>query len=120
VISKTTAGKPAAMYRFALKHPRKTQVLEKVTDLPTSEPVTAAGITRDASKLAVLCRGMLNIYDINGKIESAADVTPRQFPIPPVQAEGCCFTDDGIVIVAETGEIYLIPLPTPAATQPTH
>jgi hypothetical protein len=107
VISKHAEGKRNAIYRFPLTPTEKTVVLQKVVELPVDEPVTAADISRDGRRLAVLTRRRLSVFCIEGKIESAATGKCEHFSIPPVPAEGCCFADDGIVVVAETGEIYL-------------
>ena len=49
-----------------------------------------------------------------------AEVTSSD--VPPVQDEGCCFSGDEIVIVAESGEVFAAPLPSPTtapASPPT-
>ena len=109
VISKVD-GERAALYRFSLKSTSKSQVLERVCELPIDEPVTAASISGDGQKLAVLTRRELHVLAIGGKIESAATAKDERFSIPPVQAEGCCFSGDGVMVIAETGEIFSVAL----------
>jgi hypothetical protein len=117
VISKNEDGERAAVYRFPLQHQRKSMMLEKVMTLPIDQPVTAADISRDGKRLAVLSRGALYLFEIDGTVEKAGDATPQRISIPPIQAEGCCFVPDGVLMVAETGEVLLAKLEPPATTQ---
>jgi len=108
VISKRQGS--AKVYRFSLnENPR--QVLEKLFTLPIEPPVTAADITADGSQLAVLARGEIYFFTINGDIPKAASVEPTHITFPPVKSEGCALTDDGVIIVAESREIYFVPRP---------
>ena len=119
VISKHENKQPAAVYRFALTaSTKKRRPLEHVIDLPIDEPVTAADVSRDGKRLAVLGQRSLHIFDINGDVTRAASATPTTLRIPALQLEGCCFTDDSVLLIAETGEILRAPLPAPAATHP--
>lgn len=113
VIPKLHAGR-AELYRFPLKSAKKTSVLEKLFELPIDHPITAASLNKDASVLAVLTRGGLDLFQIDGKIEKITAATPTHIELPPVQTEGCCFTPEGIVVIAETGEIYLVQNALPA------
>jgi hypothetical protein len=120
VISKHENKRPAGVYRFELTAtPKKRRPLEHVIDLPIDEPVTAADISRDGKRLAVLGQRNLHVFDLIGDIKSAAGATPLKLPIPPLQLEGCCFTDDGgVLLIAESGEILRVRLPAPATTNP--
>jgi len=119
VISKNDPGEHAGLYRFRLAADRKQQVLEAVCDLPIIEPVTAADLSTDGRLLAVLSQHALNILKIDGDVCKAADVTPRKIPIPPLQLEGCCFNAEGVLMIAESGEILQVMLDDvqPATTQ---
>ena len=111
VISKLEGGEHARVYRFSLKSNEKSQVLEPVCKLAIDQPVTAAAISADGAKLAVLTRRELHVLEIGGKIESAATAKGQKFSIPPLQAEGCCFSGGGtILVIAETGEIFSVSL----------
>jgi sugar lactone lactonase YvrE len=121
VISKVGAPERAVLYRFPLAASGKQVVLERVCDLPITEPVTAADISADGRWLAVLSQRTLSIFQIDGDVKKAADATPRKFPIPPIQAEGCCFNADGVLIIAESGEILQTKFDaTPATTRPAN
>jgi len=110
VISKLDRGERAGVYRFPLLETKKHRVLEKVCDLRITEPVTAADITTDGKRLAVLSERTLSVFVIDGDVKTAADAKPRQFTIPPIQAEGCCFNAEGVLVIAESGEILQINL----------
>jgi hypothetical protein len=115
VISKREGS--AKVYRFSLNdNPRQT--LEKLFTLPIEPPVTAADISADGSQLAVLARGEIWFFTINGDITKAAMIEPTRITFPPVKSEGCAYCDDGVIILAESREIYFLPRATLPATRP--
>jgi hypothetical protein len=109
IISKVHHNRHATMYRFPLAEQTKPAVLEKFIDLPIYTPVTAASLTRDGKYLAVLSWGSLHVFHVNGNLANAANVEAVRIPLDRLQFEGCTFTDDGILITAESREIYFIP-----------
>jgi hypothetical protein len=118
VISKRQPGERAIMYRFSLRQ-QKEQTLETVCELPIDRPVTAADISADGRWLAVLSQQQLTIFQVGDDISKVS--IARTFPIPPIQAEGCCFNSDGVLVIAESGEILQVKLelPPPATTRAT-
>ena len=116
LITKYEGGRRADLYRFPLSAKRKAEV-EKVATLPIREPVTSASISDDGNRLAVLAQGALYVFDINGALAKAAEVKPLRIPTPSLQLEGCCFADDGVVLVAESREVLKVKLPPSPATQ---
>jgi hypothetical protein len=109
LVSKTEAGQRAGVYRFPLGSAATVRrQLEHVVTLPVDEPVTAADISHDGRQLAVLSRGSLRVFAVDGEIKQLADSSPKRYAIPPIQAEGCCFTPDGVLVIAETGELLLV------------
>jgi hypothetical protein len=119
IISKVNAGERATIYRFPLGAAKKPHVLEQVCELPIVEPVTAADISADGRLLAVLSQRTLSVFPIEGDVRKAADATPRKFLIPPIQAEGCCFNAEGVLLIAESGEILQVKLDDwPPTTRP--
>ena len=107
LISKLPAGSSAEVYRFDWK--RDKTDLEPVCILPINQPVTAADISSDGSELAVLTRGALFVFEINGDVASARDAKFSRIPLSPIHNEGCAFGDGEILIVAESGEIQSVP-----------
>jgi hypothetical protein len=117
VISKYEDGRKAELYRFELSDKRRV-TLGKVATLPITQAVTAADLSQDQKRLAVLADRSLYVFDVDGKIETAGQVQPATFPIPAIKAEGCCFVPEGVLLVAESREVLLVKLPQPA-TQPS-
>lgn len=109
IISKEPDGRPAIIYRFPLASTQTTITLQRLQTLPVNTPVTAAAISHDASQLAVLSKGSLHVFPIDGDPTTAAKRPPARFPLPDLQFEGCCFTSDGILLTAESREIFLLP-----------
>ena len=117
LISKLRRGGKPAVYQFPLTPSRKPVELKELFELQIDDPVTAADLSEDGSRLAVLTTRALLVYQIDGDIEKARDTTPRRFAIPSVPAEGCCFTKVGVLIIAESGEILLAVDAAPTTTQ---
>jgi len=117
IISKLKMGEHAGVYRFPLDEKRDHQ-LEAVCDLPITDAVTAADISADGRQLAVLSQHALSIFQIEGDVKKAANLTPRTFPSAYIRAEGCCFNPQGILTIAESGEIVQFTIDRiPATTQ---
>jgi sugar lactone lactonase YvrE len=108
LISKVDEGEHAALYRFPLKPTNKRRQLEQLLTLPVDEPVTAASLSEDGVRLALLTRGKLYVFRIDGEFQNIAVNPPQQYTLPRLQAEGCCFTPDGVLVIAESGEILLV------------
>jgi hypothetical protein len=107
VISKLFTSRPASVYRFALDGANEA-TLEKVTDLPIRAPVTAADLSPDGSRLAVLSGEGLHVFRVDGDVSRAAAAPPEVIPLPQAKLEGACFTPDGLLITAESREIYRV------------
>ncbi|MBN1420108.1 MAG: hypothetical protein JXP34_15120 [Planctomycetes bacterium] len=77
-------------------------------DLPIRSPVTAADLSPDGERLAVLSAGGLYIFPVGGDPRRAAEVRPSVISVPPGRLEGVCFGPDGIRMTAESREVYFI------------
>jgi hypothetical protein len=117
LISKHDDGRRAELYRFPLSAQRKA-VLERVATLPIREPVTAADLSGDGKRLAVLAQGALYLFELDGSPAKAGETAPQRITIPSIQAEGCCFADDGVLLVAESREVMLVRVTGATTTQP--
>jgi hypothetical protein len=107
LISKVVDGQPAGVYRFPLDAPAEV-VLEKVTDLPIHRPVTSADLSADGERLAVLSRSGLHLFTVDGDVAQAAHTPPEIVALPKGKLEGVCFTPTGLLLTAESREIYRI------------
>jgi hypothetical protein len=117
LVFKMSEGVPADVYRFDLKDTSKKISMTKVTTLPIRQPVTAADLSRDGKHLAVLTRGDLWVFQVDGDLSKAPTAPVTRYPVSPVQTEGCCFNGSSVLIVAESREIFEAKLVT-ATTQP--
>lgn len=111
VISKHNDATPAVVWRFPLAKPAEPIVLERVGTLPIRSPVTAADISADGRRLAVLTYAGLSVFDINGDVASSAMVAPRFVPYVNLKIEACCFDGDDVVVTAESREVLRFAAP---------
>ena len=107
VISKHADGAPAALYRFPLDGDDDV-TLERVAELPTRAPVTAADLSPDGATLAVLSYGELYTFPVAGDVAAAGRVEPVRLRTPDGKLEGVCVTADGVVVTSEGRDVYLI------------
>lgn len=113
LIAKRDEGDPAEVWSFALGASDDTQELKHVMTIPgVDHPVTAAALNADASLLAILTREGVYFFQINGDIAGLSKLKPTVVAIPPLKNEGCCFvSNDELLTIAESGEIYSVPVP---------
>ena len=123
VISKLLTLQYATIYGFDLdpqKQPSKkkkndeqddatTLTFEPVAEVPIRYPVTAADISADGSRLAVLTVGGPYVLRIDGDVTNAARSKPAYIPYINPKEEAICFTDDGILVTTEDRDILLFP-----------
>jgi hypothetical protein len=109
VISKVFTGETAEVYRFPLGGPTEVS-LEKVVSIPVRTPVSAADVSGDGSRLAVLSPEGVHVFDIAGDVARAGAVRPTLIPVPLGKLEGLCFTPDGLLLTAEERQVYRMPL----------
>jgi hypothetical protein len=106
-------GDRAAMYRFPLDDNATEVTLEKVTDLPIHRRATGASLSPDAQRLAIVTDGELCLFDIAGDPANAGRAQPKRVPLPAKKIESVAFTPDGILMTAESREVYRYAEPTP-------
>ena len=70
-------------------------------------PVTAADISPDGNRLAVLAKNGPYVFTINGNVAKATHTTPTHKRFRHDSIEGCAFTHEGLLVTAESHEIYL-------------
>jgi hypothetical protein len=114
IVSKLFTGLPATIYSFPLRE-KKEVTLEKVVSIKIHSPATAADISADGKRLAVLSLGGLSIFQIDGDVANAAKVQPTSMRFIHPSAEGVCFAPDGLIVTAESREVWLFVPPEPAA-----
>jgi hypothetical protein len=104
--TRTTDGK-ATIYRFSLLDSSETIPLQVVTRVNVAGAVTAASLTPDGERLALLTRRGAYMLRINGNIGSAA-TAPRRFTRFDYPAmSGCTFIRSGLLVTADSREVFL-------------
>jgi hypothetical protein len=107
VISKDLAGGEANVYRFRLNAKAKA-TLDKQCKLNVNAPAAGADITPEGSRLAVITREGAYLFALKGGVPAEGKIEPSLFvPFAHDRMEGCCFTRDGLLVTAESGEIFL-------------
>lgn len=107
VIAKLFEDSPAAVYRFPLKPARGPVTLEFVTRLAVTSPVTGADLSADGQKLVLTAKNGVYLFNkLGGDVAKAGQMTPRFARFKDKHIEGCCFAPDGILVTAETRQIY--------------
>jgi hypothetical protein len=108
VISKVQRREAAMIYRFPLDKGDEV-LLESVVSLPVYAPVTAADLSADGNFLAVMSGAGLYLFEIAGEVSRAEKGQPQFVSLPKLQFEAICFTGGGLLMTAESGEIFFHP-----------
>lgn len=107
LISKVFDDERADIYRFSLTNAAPFQTLEVVAEVKIDSPVTGADISPDGNLLAVLAKNGAYVFRINGDVARAAKGKPHQTKFKHEHVEGCTFVPEGLLVTAESREIYL-------------
>ena len=107
LISKVFDDERADIYRFSLTNSAPFQTLEVVDEIKIDSPVTAADISQDGNLLAVLAKNGAYVFRINGDLARAGKGKPHQTKFKHEHVEGCTFVPEGLLVTAESREIYL-------------
>lgn len=102
-----SANGTVGVYRFDLRKQRPA-VLEPQCRLNADGDVAGADLTRDGTRLAVITDEGPYLFSIPGTIPATGTLQPSLYvPFLLPGMEACCFTRDGLLVTAETGEILL-------------
>jgi hypothetical protein len=107
LVSKVTDDQRAGLYRFPLAEPKGVITLELVGRLRIDSPVTAADISPDGNRLAVLAKNGPYVFTIHGDVAKATHTAPAHKRFRHESIEACTFTPEGLLVTAESREIYL-------------
>jgi hypothetical protein len=117
LIAKYRDGTLPGVYRFSLTDPAQVQTLKHVATLSLRSPVTAADISSDGQRLAVMTVTGPAVYPIAGDIQNIAKPPIASiFFIDPV-VEGVCFTKGGLLATTEGRRVVSFPLIAGPTTQ---
>ncbi len=108
LIPKRLNFSPAEIYRFDLTPTPKPVTPERVTELPDIRaPVTAADVSPDGKRLAVLTLLGPYLFDIGGEVAAAGKVAPRYARYIDPKMEAVCFVPEGLLVTNESRDIFL-------------
>jgi hypothetical protein len=107
LVTKEELGGSVTIYGFALANSARSILLERVTTVDVPGDVTAAAISADSNRLALLTDNGPVVYMINGDVSgirsSIGFLRPFQTPL----VEGATFHGDGLMVSSEVGELFL-------------
>ena len=107
LVTKVRTNDVVGIYRYPLSSRARSILLQKVTDIDVTAQVTAADITPDGQKLALLTEEGPYSFLINGDV-SQAPFAPRTFTqLINTFMEGATFTSRGLLVSAETRQMLL-------------
>lgn len=113
VISKVFNDARAGLYRFPLKDSNEPVVLERVAKLKIDSPVTGADISADGTRVAFVSKSGAGVYPLAGPgdFRSLAEMKPSMTKFRHEHIEACCFVPEGLLVTAESREVYLFTAP---------
>jgi hypothetical protein len=107
VIAKQLVDGSAGVYRFRLRG-KGPRLLEPQCRLNADSDIGGADLPPDGSRLAVITDEGPYLFDLPGTIPGAGTQQPDLYiPFLFPGMEACCFTRDGLLVTAETGEVFL-------------
>lgn len=108
VIAKDLIGGAARVYRFPLRPRGGAFTLEPQCELNVDDSVSGADLSRDARRLALITSQGAYLFELPAGIPATGRLEPTLFvPFELDRMEACCFTRDGLLVTAETGELLL-------------
>ncbi len=111
LVTKAELGGRVAIYDFALANSARSILLERVTTVDIPSDVTAATISADSSRLALLTDKGPVVYLINGDVRAIRSSVGYYSPFPSTVIEGATFIGDGLLVSSEMGELFLFTNP---------
>jgi hypothetical protein len=107
IIAKQLVDGSVGVYRFPLRG-RGVAVLEPQCRLDADSDIGGADLTPDGNRLAVITDEGPFLFELPGAIPATGILQPFLYvPFLFPGMEACCFTRDGLLVTAETGEIFL-------------
>jgi hypothetical protein len=108
LIAKELKDDGAPIYRFPLLvHPKGAITLEKVGSLPVAAVPAGADLSSTHRRLAVITSAGAYVFTARGNVLTASKSTMFFVPFEHERMEGVTFTPEGLVVSAETGELFL-------------
>ena len=108
LVTKADMGGSVTIYDFALANTARSILLQRVATVDVAGDVTAAAISADSSRLALLTDNGPVVYMINGNVNAIRSSVAfhRPFDVDNL-IEGATFKGDGLLVSSEVGELFL-------------
>ena len=108
LVTKEELGGSVTIYDFELANRARSILLQRVTTVDVPGDVTAAAISSDSARLALLTEDGPVVYMINGNVNAIRSSVGyfRRFPANTL-IEGATFRGDGLMVSSEAGELWL-------------
>jgi hypothetical protein len=114
LISKVKNDRMAEVYSFPLQDASGPVTLTALTRLGIDSPVTAAAVSPDGKWVAAVSKLGAFFFDFNGLFPSSGILRPlRHTRLQHESTEACTFVPDGLLVAAESRELFLIKAPVP-------
>lgn len=111
LISKVKNNQLAEVYTFPIADAQGPITLTPFARLAIDSPVTAADLSPDGKRFAAISKLGAFIFDFDGNVPPTGILRPtRQIRFRHDSTEGCTFVPDGLVVAAESREIFLFKL----------
>lgn len=108
VLAKRLNGSVAQVYSFDLKQTNHPITLQHVTDIPSIRaPVTAADVSADGKRLAILTLLGPYILEIDGDVTRLANAPARYSRFLSPNMEAACFVPEGLLVTTESRDVLL-------------
>lgn len=107
LVAKLTDDQKAELFRFPLSDAKMPVNLKLVARLDVTSPVAGADISSDGRLLALVAQSGAFVFRIEGDVARAGSMKPERTRFRHEEAEGCCFVPEGLLVCAESREIYL-------------
>lgn len=112
LISKVTGNKMAEVYSFPLEGPDGSIALKSLSRLVVDSPVTSAAVSPDGKTLAAISKEGAFFFDFDGTFLTTKLLRPKNRVVFVHQSiEGCTFVPDGLLVAAESRELFLFKIP---------
>lgn len=110
VLTKHPVERNTQLFRLNLSDVKDRQVAVKVGEYPIKGQVTAADVSPDGRRLAVLTYRKIHFFDKPNEHDNYLAGSHTEIPIKFRQAEGICFDGRALVLTNEQGQILRIPM----------
>lgn len=106
LIPKQLKAGDVTIYSFELENSAPA-TLAPVVEIPVRSPVTAAAVSPDGKRMAVLTVSGPRVFQIEGDVASAATAKSSSVVYVDTKMEAVCFVPEGLLVTTESREMFL-------------